>query len=32
MILQGASLEAIMKKIDRERDNFLPVRKRYLIY
>lgn len=32
MILQGASLESIMEQIDRERDKFLPIRERYLIY
>lgn len=32
MILEGASLESIMKKIDTERDAFLPIRKEYLLY
>lgn len=32
MILAGESLEAIMTKVDAERDAFLPIRKEYLIY
>ncbi|EPE62211.1 hypothetical protein L479_01380 [Exiguobacterium sp. S17] len=32
MILDGESLEAIMDKIDAERDAFLPIRKNYLLY
>lgn len=32
MILDGASLESIMKRIDKERDTFLPIRKDYLLY
>lgn len=32
MILAGESLEAIMTKVDDERDAFLPIRKEYLLY
>ncbi|TCI63039.1 exo-beta-N-acetylmuramidase NamZ domain-containing protein [Exiguobacterium sp. SH0S2] len=32
MILDGESLEAIMDKVDAERDAFLPIRKDYLLY
>ncbi|WP_029594920.1 DUF1343 domain-containing protein [Exiguobacterium chiriqhucha] len=32
MILAGESLEAIMTKVDAERDAFLPIRKEYLLY
>lgn len=32
MILEGASLDAIMDKVDAERDAFLPIRKDYLLY
>ncbi|UTT43661.1 exo-beta-N-acetylmuramidase NamZ family protein [Exiguobacterium aurantiacum] len=32
MILAGESLEAIMAKVDAERDAFLPIRKEYLLY
>lgn len=32
MILAGESLEAIMDKVDAERDAFLPIRKEYLLY